>query len=168
MDIGSIASLATSLKTAGDITKAMIDLRDAQAMQTKVIDLNREIMTAQNSALAAYADQAAMLEKVRQLERRVADLEAWEREKERYELKDFGCGTFAYALKRGVEGGEPFHRICANCYQQRRKALLQSHGNYSSGKEKVTCAACNSETFLGCGNRGGHNPRASMDYDPFA
>ncbi len=149
MDIGSIASLASSLKTAGDITKAMIDLRDTQAVQAKVmIDLNREIMSTQNSALAAYADQATLLEKIRSLESRVADLEAWEREKDRYKLKDFGCSTFAYALKPGMENGEPFHRICANCYQQRRKSILQSHGHYS-GREKVTCDGCKAETYHG-------------------
>lgn len=164
MDIGSIASLASSLKTAGDITKAMIDLRDTQAVQAKVIDLNREIMSAQNSALAAYADQATLLEKIRSLESRVADLEAWEREKDRYKLKDFGCSTFAYALKPGMENGEPFHRICANCYQQRRKSILQSHGHYS-GREKVTCDGCKAETYLGCEQP--WRDRPTSDYDPF-
>jgi hypothetical protein len=87
----------------GDIAKAMIDLRDAQAFQAKVIELNREIMSAQGSALATQADHAAMVEEIRKLKAEIAALEAWEQEKKRYQLTDHGGGTFTYALKAGME-----------------------------------------------------------------
>ena len=149
IDIGSISSLAGSLKAASDIAKAMIALRDAEAFQAKAIELNREIMSAQSSALAAYSDQAAMIERIGNLEKQIAELEAWEREKERYQLTDHGGGTFTYGLKTGMEGSEPFHRICAHCYQQRRKSILQSHGTFMGGREKVTCHACQGSFMLG-------------------
>lgn len=148
MDVGSIAALASSLKTMGDIAKAMIDLRDAQAFQAKVIELNREIMSAQGSALAAQADHATMAERVHGLEVRIAELEAWDHEKERYQLTDHGGGTFTRALKPGKEEGEPFHRICAHCYEHRRKSILQSRGLFQ-GREKVICPSCETTVMLG-------------------
>jgi hypothetical protein len=39
VDLASIAAAATSLKTAGEIVKAMIGLRDAALIQNKVIEL---------------------------------------------------------------------------------------------------------------------------------
>src|SRR5262245_32298267 len=131
MDITSIAGLASSLKAAGDIAKAMVDLRDASIFQAKLIDLQREIMSAQGSALTANTDQLAMLERIRDLEKKVAGFEAWDREKNRYQLTDFGSGTFAYALKSEARDGEPMHYICATCYQQGHKSILQfKHRNY--------------------------------------
>lgn len=149
IDIGSLASLAGSLKTAGDIAQTLVGLRDTNLIQQKVIDLNREIIAAQSSAITTQAQYAALTQQVRDLTARVAELEAWECEKLRYQLTDHGGGTFTYALKAGMEDGEPFHRICAHCYQGRRKSLLQSHGVMSSGQEKVTCQACDSSVMLG-------------------
>ena len=75
IDIGSISSLAGSLKAASDIAKAMMDLRDTQAFQTKAIELNGEIMSAQSSALSAYAEQTAMVKRISELEKQLAEFE---------------------------------------------------------------------------------------------
>ena len=50
IDISSIAAVASSLKTAGDITKTAIGLRDAQALQAKIIELNHVIIAAPSPA----------------------------------------------------------------------------------------------------------------------
>jgi hypothetical protein len=76
MDMSSIAGLASSLKVAGDITKAIVDLRDAQLVQTKVIELQREIMAAQGSALTALAAQSAIIVEIDELKAQVAELDA--------------------------------------------------------------------------------------------
>ena len=55
----------------------------------------------------------------------MAQLEAWEAEKKRYRLTDYGGGTFAYELKPETAEGELSHRICAACYQQGHKSILQ-------------------------------------------
>lgn len=169
IDIGSISSLAGSLKAASDIAQAMIGLRDAQTFQAKVIELNREIMAAQSGALGAYAAQTAMIEELGKLKAQIAALEAWDREKERYQLTDHGGGTFTYALKPGMEQGEPFHRICAQCYQQRRKGFLQSKGDFH-GREKVTCDSCDRTILLGVGHAPAVqsvNPNRRKPYHPF-
>jgi hypothetical protein len=149
MDISAIAGLASSLKVAGDITRAMIDLRDAQQVQAKVIELQREIMAAQGSALAALAERSELMTQIDRLKAQLAELDAWERKKARYQLTDHGGGTFTYELRTGTENGEPPHRICSNCYQQRRKSILQSRGQVASGREKVICPGCSGEFLLG-------------------
>ena len=149
MDMSAITGLAGSLKAVSDIAKALVDLRDAQLVQAKVIDLQREIMAAQGSALGALAEQAAMVAEIDKLKAQIAELDAWQREEARYQLTEHGGGTFTYLLRAGMENGEPTHRICANCYQQRRKSILQSRGMFAGGREKVICPACRGEFMLG-------------------
>ena len=61
----------------------------------------------------------------RSLEEKVAQMEGWKEEKDRYQLAEYGRGCFAYALKPGMEKGEPFHCLCSQCYQRGKKSLLQ-------------------------------------------
>jgi hypothetical protein len=77
----------------------------------------------------------------------MAQLEAWETEKKRYQLTDYGRGTFAYALKPDAADGEPPHRVCANCYQHGQKSILQfSHS--SDTRDHFECAACKNGVAL--------------------
>ena len=125
IDAGSISALTVSLKTAAEITKAMIGLRDATMIQAKIIELQTVILSAQGAALSAQSDQFSLLERVRELEKEVANMKAWDREKKKYELSEVYPGAFAYTLKPQARGAEPAHWICAACYQHGRKSLLQ-------------------------------------------
>ena len=149
-DIGAIASALSSLKAATDIAKTMIGLRDAQAMQAKVIELNGQILDAQGSVFAANQERATLIEKVRQLEKQLVDLEAWDAQKDRYQLTDAGDSNFVLILKPEMRGGEPAHYICANCYEQRKKAILQ-HMNTRGMGDLLSCPLCKTKTLIAHG-----------------
>ncbi|RWE85528.1 MAG: hypothetical protein E5W28_01260 [Mesorhizobium sp.] len=112
VDMSSISALAASLRMAGDITKAAIDLRDGQMIQSKVIELQGVILSAQSSALSAQADQFSLIEKVRALEKEVAYLKAWSAKAEEYEFKQVGTGAFAYMRKPDAQPPEPVAWFC--------------------------------------------------------
>src|SRR5690242_16345846 len=106
-DLSAIATVLTSLKTAKDIAETMIGLRDAAAFQGKMVEFQSKIIDANNAAFAIQEERAAMLSRIRDLEKQVADFERWETEKQRYELKGLGYGSFAYMLKPDARGAEP-------------------------------------------------------------
>jgi hypothetical protein len=137
----------------------MIDLRDAAALQTKVIELQGLILTAQGSALGAQSEQFATMERLRLLEAKVSELEAWETEKQRYQLKDHGSETFAYALRHDASAGEPHHRLCVTCFENRRRSILQFKHKTYRGQEVMHCPGCKTDIALG-------TPREPPDYDP--
>lgn len=149
IDAGSIAALLGSLKTAGDIAKGLIELKSIAEIQGKVIELQRIILTAHESALSAQASQAVLLEEKRKLETKLAQIEDWKDEANRYELTDYGGGTFAYKLKSGMENGEPIHAICPECYQKRHKSILQTIGFNNWNQKIVHCISCNNKVALG-------------------
>ena len=68
VDLTAITGMATSIRAAIEITKAMKDVRDANVMQTKVFELTREIMAAQNYAMEAMSAQSTLLTRIRELE----------------------------------------------------------------------------------------------------
>jgi hypothetical protein len=142
----------SSLKSAGELAKAMMDVKDATTFQTKAFELTREIIAAQQGALSAQAAQQSLLQEVRHLKEQLVKLEAWATEKQRYELTDHGGGTFTRTLKPSMAEGEPSHRLCAQCYEQGKKGLLQSQGHFH-GREKVQCMSCTQSLMLGVQGR---------------
>ena len=157
VDMAAIGGAIASLQTAGQIAKSFVGIRDAAVIQSKVIELQTEILAAQHAALAAQSDQFTLLQRIRELEEQTAKLEAWEAEKQRYELKDYGGGTFAYELKPEEARGEPSHRVCAACYQKGQKSILQFDYETSAGQFKFNCPAC--KTVFEFGHRSSNSSR---------
>jgi hypothetical protein len=138
---GEIIAGLGALKTAFDTAKTLKHISDAAIRNAAVVELQEKILTAQQT-------QAALIEEVSSLEKKVAGFEAWEAEKQRYQLTDFGGGTFAFLLKPASSGGEPSHRICANCYQIRQKAILQ-FSHIGTGQEYYDCLCCGKRQAFG-------------------
>jgi len=147
MDMGSIGALIGSIATAGEIAKGMINLRDTAKIQEKVIELQGVIMSAQSSAMSAQTDQFALLDRVRKLEKEVADFKAWETEKQRYELKELRPGAFVYSLKEETRNAELPHYICANCYQRGQKSILQQETHMPGLVDLWACQACGKDVI---------------------
>jgi hypothetical protein len=120
-----ITGTLASLKSAFDISKAMIGIRDAVVINEKVVELQRVILAAQSDAMAAQSDQFALLERVRSLEQQIAEMKDWDTEKQRYDLKQVDIGAFAYSLKSDAGGSEPPHWICTTCYKNDKNSILQ-------------------------------------------
>jgi hypothetical protein len=148
VDISAIAGTVSALKGAVDITKAMISLHDAEAVKAKVIELNAKILEAQSAAFVANDERAALIERVSQLEKEVADLKAWDAQKQRYDLTDLGNGAFAYAVKESMRAGEPDHKICATCYADRRRSVLQTETWNPGRAEVLVCHQCGSAVYV--------------------
>jgi hypothetical protein len=140
--VGEVIAGLGALKTAFDMAQGLQKIHDAVARDRAAIELQKEIV-------AAQAAQLTLLERVSELEREVAGFEKWEAEKERYALKDFGGNSFAYELKPEASKGEPPHRICPNCYENRKKAILQFQFVNSRGREQWKCGTCDNEIEFG-------------------
>lgn len=146
--VTEIAGLMSSLKAAKDIAQTMIGLRDAAAFQAKAIEFQSKILDAQNAAFAAQEERSALVERVHDLEQEVARLEAWDAEKQRYELKDVGSGALAYALKNEAGGTEPPHWICAKCYEDGKKSILQPETRNPGRTEWMVCHRCDADIIV--------------------
>lgn len=136
-----------SLKIAFDLAKGLKDIDDATRRNAAVIELQEKILSAQSA-------QSELVETVSDLKRRVAELEEWEAEKQRYQLTEISPGIVCYEPKEGMRGSEPPHRLCANCYAAGQKRFLQAVQNGPSFF-RFKCNACGEEVHY---SRGGVAP----------
>src|SRR5580704_2382399 len=102
--VGEVFAGLGALKTAFDIAKGLKDIDDAARRNAAVIELQEKILT-------ALSAQAELIETIGELKKRVVDLEAWETEKQRYELQDIWRGSLAYVIKESMRGSETPHKI---------------------------------------------------------
>jgi hypothetical protein len=163
VDLSAIAGAVSALKGANDIAQAMMSLRDATEFQSKLIEFQKKIIEANTSAFAAQDERLALLAKISELEKDVASLEAEKRRLDRYQLKDFGGGSFAYELKASEANGEPIHRVCALCYQRENLSILQ-FSHRSEGQDWYDCHNCNKGQHFGTHVRREEPYRAASDF----
>ncbi|MDP9136951.1 MAG: hypothetical protein M3N38_02055, partial [Pseudomonadota bacterium] len=110
--------------------------------------LQEKIISAQGSALTANAGLMEVLQKNRELEQTLAEVEDWRTVAARYELVDFGSETFAYRKAESALG-EPTHLICPACYAKRQRSILQGGGTSSVGQRIMRCSTCDKTFYLG-------------------
>lgn len=132
----------------------------------RIIELQGVILTAQSSALATQSDQFTLLERIRELEQQMADSETWKAEKQKYELREFAPGIYALSLKETERGGEPAHRLCARCFEHRKKSILQKEREWDFGR-LLKCHECGSELTVEDKPIYMRNPVQEPDYNPF-
>ena len=134
-------AIMSPLKAAGEGLQKLIEVRDLAKFGDTFRKLLAEVLSAQQGALAAQTREAALLERISELEEEVTRFETWEREKQRYELKNLGFGSFAYMLKKEERGITPPHWVCANCYEHGHIATLRYVFAPKTG-QRWLCPSC--------------------------
>lgn len=146
MDIGTITATISGLKTTGDIINSILKAKTSDAINAAVRDANSHLLAIQGDMLSSQSEQLAMVEEIRNLKEKIANLEAWYTEKNRYQLEDlWGTGVVAYALKESMSKGEPPHYLCTNCYEEGKKRILNMQTNRKNGRKMLVCPHCNTE-----------------------
>lgn len=149
VDLVSIKGAIDGLTAARDIAKSALELRDAAKLQHTVMELNDAILSAQSKALDAQAEQFSLVQKVAELERKLADVDAWEQQQKRYQLVDYGAGTFAYELMAGMENGEAPHRACPSCFEKRQRYVLHFLHRNNRQQDVYQCPSCSTKYSFG-------------------
>jgi uncharacterized protein with NAD-binding domain and iron-sulfur cluster len=162
-DIAALSALVTNFKAATDIARGLLDLKVTAEVQAKVVALQSAIMAAQAAAMSTQTDLVAANQKIEALEKELASLVAWEKEKQRYQLQAVHKDTFAYVLKPEAANNEPPHWLCANCFVQNRKSILQLTSE-SSGQRTYLCHSCKNQIQVG----EWRPPPIRRDYNPYS
>jgi hypothetical protein len=132
----------SAFKAMFDMAKGLKDINDAAIRNGAVIELQEQILSAQQQ-------QSELFELVRTLEAEVANFETWKTEKERYELKELAPhGVYAYAIKESARGPEPKHWICPDCYENRQKSVLQQVTRVPGRADVRLCQRCGWEAYV--------------------
>ena len=110
----------------------------------KEVSNSIEIVTAvteiQQKLLDSQEKQAALADKVRNLEAKLREVEDWKSQMQRYELFEFPeTKALAHKLKPEMANGEPIHYLCRTCVEKNKKTTLQPQHRF------LHCPECKSE-----------------------
>jgi gamma-glutamylcyclotransferase (GGCT)/AIG2-like uncharacterized protein YtfP len=155
VDIASITTTISAIKTAKDLCAALVELRDFNHVAATVTKLNSELLKAHEGLFSLHAkvlelhqEKVEVLDKLRELEQR-------SEERRRYQLVELRAGSFAYRLKApehrqddiAVDGDEPIHFICQQCMDVRGTRVVLRRIEPTRGFFKLDCTACSNRIY---------------------
>ena len=130
---GTLGATATGLRAVLDLAKKPD--ADLTEIKSRLVDLMDQLIQAKEAQMMT---QKALLELQQEQVRR----ERFALEVERYALSATDMGGLVYELKPDDDRGEPPHSLCANCFEQGQKSILQRVAHNTFG-----CPRCKARVF---------------------
>jgi hypothetical protein len=146
MDMAAISATLSSFGAVYGFVKDSTGKIKDSAVRKKVEDLLNSIIPLQTWIITLQEELSAALKGKEALQQKLRDLENWQQEAARYELKELASGVYVYALKEASRSSEPHHFLCAKCYNEGRKSILQRTGQFPSGL-CFRCQSCSAEVI---------------------
>lgn len=132
--VGEVFAGYQGFKSIFDGLKALSDMRDEHKRIAAVIEIQRQFLELQS-------DYSALLQRNRELEDALAKKGGWEAETTRYMLTQVGKSA-VYMLKPEAREGAVPHWLCANCFENGKKAHLQYSSKMSHIGNIYRCPQC--------------------------
>lgn len=157
LEIG-LKHLTNASKTAKGVIDATVEVEIQKAM----IDINGEIIAAQQSSISAQQEHSELLDRINTLEAEISEMKDWCAEAARYEEKIVSPqGGIVYTLKEAEQRGAPPHELCPNCFANGKKAIMQPTPEIAPRVRRRIhkCPSCGLELAY-------TNGRANGDDDP--
>lgn len=114
--ISEITAAVQGAKALGDILKATHELKDSNTLVAAVSDHYAKLIVAQTAVMASHEKQLTLTNRISDLEKKIVELEDWNREAERYKLTELCTDITIFDLKPGMENGEVATRLLAQKY----------------------------------------------------
>lgn len=140
---GEIGAAIQGMKVLYEIVKANKGLIQYNELVSAVAEVNGKLIEAQTAALASQEKQTLLAERVRELEKKIIELENRESELQKYEPYAFPTGTRALALKPGMQDSEPVHYLCEPCANKGQISRMQPDGFHDGRGLFLRCPHCN-------------------------
>jgi hypothetical protein len=123
------------IKVAMDIAKGISALKGETEINQAIIDIQRTLLEAQSAAIEDKQQLANLSTQIQELQAELKSKNDWNQESQRYVLTECETGVFTYDLRSEFANGETHHRLCANCFTNKKKSILQ-------GKRMANCQLC--------------------------
>lgn len=143
-----IAGALASTKTAADIAKSLMTLREEDVIRSRVFELNASLMELQQQMMTAQREQMALIDQVAELKEALRVTNAKSQVLDQYKLLSAGPGQVVYTLKDEFKEGQPPHFCCTNCYDDGKRSILKGAPS-REGRMFFYCPGCKFQTYIG-------------------
>lgn len=150
MDLSDIQAAVSSLGTAVSAARGILDLSATAEVKAKVAELQDALLAAQGAAISATQAQMALVAEVQGLKEQLKEFQDWGGQESRYALiSPFKNAGQVYALKQEAAGEEKPHFLCTNCFQGKKKVMLNPSGGWGGIPVTLNCPACEATIHTG-------------------
>lgn len=147
-DVTAISTAWASMKAASEIASALFNAKVDAAAKDQILEMRGLIASSLDAVISAKEEVQAARDAERKATDKLLSYENWLEERKRYQLTSPSSGLVVYALKEAEANGEPPHYLCATCYQNAKKSILQG----ARGAQAFTswyCPVCRTEVPTG-------------------
>ena len=137
--VGTVSNIGKTLfqaHTQAERDRLQIEFSDAMiALQFKISEMQVSYQSILDSNVA--------------LKKQLEAYDTWEAERARYSLFQPSAGAFVYRLNPSSAANDPAHWLCAACYNERKKSILQRESEDSAAY--ICSRDPNHQIFIGEG-----------------
>lgn len=144
-------TLSALIELGGGLAKSamgLVSATDEAKRNAMLIEFQNAIIQFQSMIATVQAENAALVRQKGDLEKELEKSKNWEAEKSRYKMTAAYRRVTAYAIKKSMSNGEPPHYICANCYHDGKRSVLQQARD-KQGLIIIVCSACGAKADTG-------------------
>ena len=139
--MSDISGLISSFQALYSLAKSMLDIREFQNLNAKVVELQQIIISAQNQAMTAQQSHSVQSERIRELENECMRLKDWSAEKQRYSAREIAPGVFAHVENVFVGNFQHAHKLCSHCFYQHERSPVQESAE-EHRRISLSCFRC--------------------------
>jgi hypothetical protein len=127
------------------IAKQLGETRDEFKLNDISIKLQRRIIDLHNAITLIQSAHQTALREQDELKKKLSEKERWEEISSHYRLERVGTVlfSFVYVLDNKQPSAEPPHWLCAHCFEQKKKSILQY-----AGMNRYLCPTCKANLVI--------------------
>lgn len=140
-------TLKNAFETIGKLKQDIEHLKAIGETSSKTLEVTQIAIQLQGLVLSLQSDLLALQSSKANLEAEISQLRKFEVEKDQYSPFQFATGAFVYRSNKSIanEHGETvFHYLCANCFNQGKKSVLQP-SQMEGCFEMLSCHHCSAK-----------------------
>ncbi len=147
MVVAEGTALITSIKAAMDIVNILKSSHDDHTISKAQSEIFDRLLAIQANAAILQEKHSALVNEKNELAEKVMQFEQWVKTESEYELKKLTCGILVYSYKSSQNSKKPMHCLCPNCWEDRKKSILQIIRKTSDGIV-YCCYRCKYDFFI--------------------
>ena len=147
-----LGEITGTVSAANESLKALSEVIGSGKGRAELAEDTNQLITLRQYVLDLQGEHSAMRDSIRELETEIQRMKAFRtEEKNKYQLRRPDGSAFVYMLRIPEVGSGGAHWLCATCFQQDRKSILQPRDKPRQLFQAVTwgCDVCKS-TFQVC------------------
>ena len=157
MTLPEITAAVKSIGVAVKIAKGFSELKSESDIISATIELKNTIIDIQNNLLSIQSSYGELLDSKSQLEKKIIELEDWDRTKLNYSLIEITPGIHVCLSQESQEAGNIHPWFCAKCYNKNELSPFQRD---HTSRDIFLCHSCGSKIEIPQKGRPSHKRKS--------